>query len=262
LLIAKRQGITRMTFDNEEELLKIAAVYPEADLVLRLRVNDEGSSCRFGEKFGASTEEAIGLITLARNLGFKEILGFSFHVGSGCTQPRLYYDALKMCQELSHKCSLRIRLLDLGGGFTANEELLASIGKEVNRALEEWTSLPLDCEIIAEPGRYFAETAMTLHVSIIGRHGVDRIYIDDSIYGSFNNIFFDHAAPQPLCSAKETREVIIYGRTCDSIDKIGTAVIPKEIGVGGRLVFPNMGAYTLAAASSFNGFTPATVFIE
>ena len=256
LILAKTLGIKRMTFDNEEELEKIYNNYIDAELVLRLRVNDEGSACRFGEKFGCDSEEALVLLHRVRELGMK-IIGFSFHVGSGCSQPNLYYQAIKLCQEISEATSFQPSFLDIGGGFSGvNLDFCRNINSEVRRALAEW-----GCEgvvIIAEPGRFFAEKPFTLHVSVIGKN-TNRIYIDDGVYGSFNNIFFDHAHPKPLITnGINTKLTTVYGRTCDSIDKIGTMELP-EYQIGNELIFPNMGAYTLAAASHFNGFSPAVI---
>jgi Pyridoxal-dependent decarboxylase, C-terminal sheet domain len=52
----------------------------------------------------------------------------------------------------------------------------------------------------------------------------------------------------------------IFGPTCDSIDVICRSVLLPKLNVGDWLYFTNMGAYTMAAASSFNGFTPSEKF--
>ena len=51
----------------------------------------------------------------------------------------------------------------------------------------------------------------------------------------------------------------IWGPTCDSMDRIceGCQLPPLE--PQSWLVWDNMGAYTLAAAGTFNGFPRATV---
>jgi Pyridoxal-dependent decarboxylase, C-terminal sheet domain len=52
----------------------------------------------------------------------------------------------------------------------------------------------------------------------------------------------------------------IFGPTCDSIDVICRSVLLPKLQVGDWLYFTNMGAYTMAAASCFNGFTPSEKF--
>lgn len=71
---------------------------------------------------------------------------------------------------------------------------------------------------MAEPGRYFVEGSHTLAVNIIGKresaeasYGFSRLdpatvtkyYVNDGLYGSFNNIIYDHAhiAPVPVRSS-------------------------------------------------------------
>jgi len=49
----------------------------------------------------------------------------------------------------------------------------------------------------------------------------------------------------------------VWGNTCDSIDVICRSVLLPQLEVGDWLYFENMGAYTMAAASCFNGFNPS-----
>ena len=52
----------------------------------------------------------------------------------------------------------------------------------------------------------------------------------------------------------------VFGPTCDSIDVVARSVLLPKLKVGDFLYFQNMGAYTMAAASSFNGFAPSERF--
>ena len=87
-------------------------------------------------------------------------------------------------------------------------------------------------------------------------------YINDGVYGAFNCIIFDHQVPRgiPLdapAPGMPLHESSIWGPTCDSMDKVESSVLLPELAVGDWLFYPNMGAYTSAAASNFNGFVPA-----
>jgi ornithine decarboxylase len=83
-------------------------------------------------------------------------------------------------------------------------------------------------------------------------------YLSDGLYGSFNNIVFDHAKPLPLAmKTSDTKQrSTLFGPTCDSIDVICKDIDLPEMEIGDWLYFMNMGAYTIASASSFNGFRP------
>ena len=73
-----------VTYDNHEEVIKIARHAPHAGLVLRLRVPNTGSMVELSSKFGALPGEAVDLIAFAHNNKL-EVEGLSFHVGSQCT---------------------------------------------------------------------------------------------------------------------------------------------------------------------------------
>jgi ornithine decarboxylase len=52
----------------------------------------------------------------------------------------------------------------------------------------------------------------------------------------------------------------VFGPTCDSIDVLARGVLLRKLKVNDWLYFENMGAYTMAASSSFNGFEPSEKF--
>lgn len=52
----------------------------------------------------------------------------------------------------------------------------------------------------------------------------------------------------------------IWGPTCDGLDRIVERCDLPEMHVGDWMLFENMGAYTVAAASTFNGFQRPTIY--
>ena len=95
-------------------------------------------------------------------------------------------------------------------------------------------------------------------------------YINDGVYGAFNCIMFDHQTPQPyvLClngslhvpASVPMCASSVWGPTCDSIDVVCPVTqLPRTLEVGDWLAFDNMGAYTICAASQFNGFQVSNV---
>lgn len=94
-------------------------------------------------------------------------------------------------------------------------------------------------------------------------------YINDGIYGTFNAIVFDHKVflvhfltmNENQNKAQQYKSVI-FGPTCDSIDCIAHAIDLPLLEIGDVLWFPDVGSYTNASASNFNGFqTKKYVFI-
>ena len=88
-------------------------------------------------------------------------------------------------------------------------------------------------------------------------------YLNDGVYGSFNCIIFDHVTVSPTpfpmngdFDDRQFRLSTIWGPTCDSMDCIAQNVVLPEMNIGEWVIFREMGAYTMAAGSSFNGFHP------
>merc|ERR1711974_316469 len=110
----------------------------------------------------------------------------------------------------------------------------------------------------------------TIATNIYSRKGGNgdhqALYVDDGVYGSFNNVVYDHATPMPRvihCSPRSTGKnsvpipTAVFGPTCDGLDQIcpiDTTLLPR-CEVGDWLTFDNMGAYTHTASFVFNGYT-------
>jgi ornithine decarboxylase len=139
---ACRQGVNYMTFDNELELHKIRETHPGARCVLRIVTNDAQALCRFSMKFGADMAASFRLIELARRLDL-DLVGVSFHVGSGQMSPQAFGESIESARKLFDHArqahGIRMHLLDLGGGYPGSDDsadLFNAIAKEINKALE------------------------------------------------------------------------------------------------------------------------------
>jgi len=108
-----------MTFDNEDELDKIAAHYPTAQCVLRILADDSASVCRLGLKFGAPLQRVRALLTHARARGLA-VVGVSYHVGSGNGDATSFAGAIgdaRAAFDIGRELGYEMTLLDLGGGY-------------------------------------------------------------------------------------------------------------------------------------------------
>eukprot|EP01147_Barroeca_monosierra_P000508 gene508-3834_t len=230
LQYARKVGVRMMTFDNEFELSKIAQHYPEAALVLRILVDDSKSRCRLGLKFGADMDSVAGLLSAAKYLGL-DVIGVSFHAGSGASDATTYGDAIRRVKTVFEQAAaigFDLELVDVGGGFPGHAigdggVRFEDIATELTRALSEYfpgfdNKFVTDGEhnnnqpqqrrvrVIAEPGRYFVASASSLGTCITSKRRIVvpsdidgtetssyMYYINDGVYGSFNCILFDHA---------------------------------------------------------------------
>lgn len=279
---ARSQDIDMLTFDSESELLKIKLYHPNANLLVRIKIDDSKSVCKFGCKFGVELDELEKLFMLAKASDLN-LVGVSFHVGSNCKGLDTYHNAIKdawKAFDLAHKLGFKFNVLDIGGGFPGDLEKeseptdinFENIATVIKGAIEEFFSKDQfpDLNVIAEPGRYFAHSSHTLVLNIIGKK-VKRnkddgtlsftYYLNDGIYGSFNCIFFDYARPiiQPFNERDgKLYESRVFGQSCDSLDLIDGKCMLPDLAIGECVYCECFGAYTTAVASTFNGFQKAT----
>ncbi|PRP79963.1 hypothetical protein PROFUN_05939 [Planoprotostelium fungivorum] len=271
---AKGAGIKLMTFDNRDELVKVHSIYPEAELVLRIITDDSHSVCGFSSKFGAPMSSVEDLLSTANSLGCT-VRGVSFHVGSNCLSPLAFEKAITSAAavfRLAEGYGYRMDFLDLGGGWPGVDGADVTFSDMAAAVRPLLPLFPPHVRVIAEPGRYFVADSHTLAVNVFAKRATDEggylYYVNDGVYQSFNCIYFDHYSPRPrLLRGGEEEELhrsTLFGPTCDSIDCVAKDIYLPELNVGDWLYFTNMGAYTVAAASSFNGFDscPTTFYIE
>jgi ornithine decarboxylase len=214
-------------------------------------------------KFGASPGEAVDLIEAAFNAGLV-VEGLSFHVGSQCTNFQNYVQALGIADSIFKEAWDRgydkVKILDIGGGFPAPYDQhvrpFAELAKTLNAEFERL--FPPEMEILAEPGRFLVATAATLVVEIIGkavRNGKQCYYINDGVYGTYSGVLFDHCQYHfKAFKSGPTQIASVFGPTCDALDVVSIAEdLPINLDLGDLLVSENIGAYSTASATNFNG---------
>jgi ornithine decarboxylase len=269
---AAAAGVNLTTYDSEEEVAKVRRCHPRCELLLRIKgPDDDEAQCDLGIKYGALADEVVPLLRAAQRAGIP-VAGVAFNVGSPASRMDLYRDAIEAARAAFDAAAglgmPPMRVLDIGGGFTAGAtfEEAASV---INDALaRHFGDLPY-VEVISEPGRYFVKKAVTLAARVIGkrtRGEVREYWIDDGVYGSFNCVVMDHYKPRPRPLAiprpgEATYTSTVFGPTCDSQDMVVTGYKLPEMSVGDWLVFDDMGAYTTAAGSKFNGFDTSDIKI-
>lgn len=266
---AKALGSPTTVIDSFEEVDKLISVGWQGNALVRLLVEDKTSLMPFSRKFGFPSEKTKDIANYAKQRGIP-LKGVSFHVGSGCLDPLQYSKAIQKSHEAIASLNTSghdADVVDIGGGFLANEDEFERYARKIRCAVVPYTQRKLN--YIAEPGRFFASNAFDLFVQVIGKKpnlttGGWRYTIDESLYGQFSCIPFDHKKPTwlrvPLSfenkdkAARKRVKGTLYGRTCDSLDMIADSENMEELEVGDWLWFPHMGAYTTVTASEFNGF--------
>jgi len=309
---AASNGVEYMTFDNETELHKVKQLHPNAKLVVRiLPPTNSKCQCQLGMKFGCPPKTVPHLLRVAKKIGV-DVVGVSFHVGSGCYDANAYAAAVASARTIFNVArgeGFHFTLLDIGGGFPGQPNARLPFEKicaVLRPALDLYFPESMNVRIIAEPGRFYVASAFTLVLNVIARRVLnmedytgndgdevdianttdssgghddsavpsseiienvrgdasDRAfmyYLNDGVYGSFNCILFDHAIVEPVLYDEgryqnEPRFVSsLWGPTCDGLDCIVKECLLPELSAGDWVMFNDMGAYTMSAASNFNG---------
>jgi ornithine decarboxylase len=262
-----------VTYDNSEEIKKIKKYAPQSGLALRLKVSNTGAMVELSSKFGAASGEAVDLILEADKAGLV-VEGLSFHVGSQTTNFENFVQAINLAagifKEAKERGYTKMNLLDIGGGFPAPYDAsvkpFRQLARKINAELDRL--FPKEIQILAEPGRFMVATAGTSVSKIIGKAVRDNklcYYIDDGVYHTFSGILFDHCQYRLGAFKKGPKQICtVFGPTCDALDVVSMSEeLPGNLERGDLLYSKNIGAYSIASSTPFNGFPPAkTVHIN
>lgn len=262
-------GVRHFVVDRMDELEKIRTeTRGDSDLTIHVRLATPTAAAAYhlSAKFGARPLEASELLKKVTDYGYGA--GLCFHVGSQCLTPNAYRIAVELTREVLDASGVAIRSLDFGGGFPAAylnqrapdlEDYMAEI-----RDCIDWLGLSPAVEILAEPGRVMVADGVSL-VAQVQLRKEDQLFLNDGIYGSLSeavtaNLRFPVRALRANGAFDdETFDFTLYGPTCDNTDVLPAMVkLPVDIREGDWLEFGQVGAYSNALRTGFNGFFPET----
>lgn len=261
-------NVNAFVLDYQGELDKICAVLPEAEdleLFIRIAVPKGNVATDFSTKFGAKFDEAVALLKNARSRCVR--LGVSFHVGTQCTDPGVYKNAVGYAADVIKASGVEVEALDVGGGFPTT--------LDVNKpapSVEEYTDTIVaavsdaglgEIDLLCEVGRGLVADAGSLVVRVEGRKN-ELLYINDGTYGGLFEAGGAIGLPYParLIRREEGREASsqlmafrFAGPTCDSVDMMnGPFMLPEDVQVGDWIALDKLGAYGEVSRTDFNGF--------
>jgi len=267
-------GLTDFVVDCDPELDKLLS---ETDggkalrIFVRVATPLGGAMLELSSKFGTTPANAGRLLKRIAGAGARPAL--TFHVGSQCLSPFTYAQAVELARRAVEAGGVTVSALDVGGGFPGTY-----LGNDVppfhwyfDTVREAVSTFPLQDggDIYCEPGRALAAEGVSLITRVILRRD-DQLFLNDGIYGSFDELSV------PAWTADYPRRVLsfgpsgrvrerrgelkpfkIFGPTCDTLDVLlRPLLLPKTIQQDDYIVFENMGAYSIALRTGFNGFYP------
>ena len=256
-------GIASWSVDCPRELDKLADV-PRAgtEIAVRLRMPVSGAAYDFGEKFGADPDHAVALFQKARAMGFATSL--TFHPGTQCADPQAWAVYIIEAADVARRAAVTLKRINVGGGFAAHRSggapdlgaIFDRIAFETERAFG-----PDHPGLVCEPGRAMVAEAFTLAVRVKAVRG-DAIFLNDGVYGALTELR-DIGLPDRVQVMRAdgteltgtTRPRVVFGPTCDSIDRLPQKMpLPDSTEEGDYVLIRAMGAYSASISTGFNGY--------
>ena len=229
----------------------------------RMAVSHDSAMIDLSNRFGAPPKDVPAIMESIAATGAEPAL--AFNVGSSVTSPDAYLHSLGVARDVLARLPFKVRLLDIGGGFPSSYPgfEVPPLENYFDAIRIDMQSLPLadDFEILGEPGRALAAPGMSAIVEVCLRKD-DRIFLNDGMYGIFWELRFEGHDRFPVRAYRDGKRLTgrqqsfrLFGPTCDSTDELPGAVeLPSDLQPGDHLEFGNIGAYSLAGRTRFNGF--------
>ena len=260
-----KYNVKTFSLDTKDELIKILESTNHAkdlSLFVRVSVSNEHAEIDLSKKFGAISNEAVGLLRLTKQYAKK--IGLSFHVGSQCMHPISYSKGIFEIGNIIKKTKIIPDVINVGGGFpTVYPDLvpqsLDNYFNEIKKSLENLKIEKLP-EIICEPGRAIvAESGST--IVRVDLRKKQKLYINDGTYGTLfdagvpNIVYPSKMITDGRVISKKLTSFDFYGPTCDSMDYMkGPFILPNNIKENDYIELGQFGAYGLTFRTNFNGF--------
>lgn len=264
------RGIRAWSVDSQSELEKLFAQLPTAteagpvEISPRFTLPVMGAVYDFGSKFGATPERAASMLRAVADRGYQASL--TFHPGTQCTDAAAWESYIATANEICDMAGCQAVRLNVGGGFPSHRvhavaPELESIFDRIREAADAaFGGTPPD--LVCEPGRALCADAFALVTRIKAIRDGEGVFLNDGVYGALMELAFvgnldrlELIAPNGQPRQGEPRARVIFGPTCDSVDRLpGELMLPADIAEGDYVVFHGAGAYSTATSTRFNGF--------
>lgn len=225
----------------------------QAQTSIGLRINpklsflddDRFDPCRQHSKLGADINTVKPYL--------KHVQGIHLHNVFSATDVSSLLKTLDKVQRDLGEHLAKLRWINLGGGYLFNQiDDLAPLIKRTKQLKSTF-----DIEVYIEPGKALVGHAGHLISTVLDcfiSDGKAIAILDTSI--NHNPEVFEYQR-RPECHEHDVNgrhAVILAGCTCLAGDVFGEYLFNKPLNIGDKIVFKNLGAYSLIKANRFNGY--------
>jgi carboxynorspermidine decarboxylase len=268
----RREGIdslfklcNRVSFNSLSQFMKYKD-YAGKQTSCGLRINPELSfirdnrydPCRKYSKLGVPLS-ALKSLSLDEMKSLEDCRGLHFHSNCESTEFGQLVETVNHIYVHIPESLKRVDWVNIGGGYLFDGESNFEKFREAILFLKS----KFNSKVFFEPGKAIVGDAGYLIASVIDVFRVDgrSIAVLDTAVNHMPEVFEYQYRPKVLDSAKRGKyEYILAGSTCLSGDLFGTYRFDAPLEIGARLVFTEIGAYTLVKASMFNGINLPSVY--
>lgn len=265
-----KAGIHQFNVESLPELEAIQRVAAEIDItasiVFRLNPDVSGgghhkiSTGRARDKFGLSPERVYDGFAIAAEMSHVEAIGLSMHIGSQVFTVEAFKEAFEKLPDIVGEIRGRgftVSRLDIGGGFPIvyDDESLLDLD-----AYAQWVNdiiVPLETEIIMEPGRYLVGNAGVLLTEVrFVKETSERnfLIIDAAMNDLIRPTLYDayHGVEAVQNRDAEAVTYDIVGPICETGDTFSHDRALPRMQAGDLAVVKSAGAYGFCMASNYN----------
>ncbi len=213
--------------------------------------------CRPQSKLGVPLDQ-LKTHWQSGELSSEVVKGLHLHTNFSANRFEPLWDTVMQIESHLPELVREIDWINLGGGyiFSASSKLEPLLST-IEHIQSQWGA-----EVILEPGNAVVGNAGMLVAGVIDCFDSDgsRIAVLDSSVNHLPEVFEYQRRPQLHAQAEGDHPVILAGCTCLSGDLFGEYELSRPLTLNDRLVFKNVGAYSLIKASRFNGQNLPSVY--
>jgi len=221
---------------------------------LSFTVDERYDPCRLYSKLGADISDVLSAAIA------EQIKGLHFHTVFSATDYAPLMQTLDKLRHFMGKRLAELEWLNLGGGYLFDQindssDLIELIGRLKNE---------FNLDVFIEPGNAVVGKAGYLLATVIDCFNSDgkAIAILDTSVNHHPQVFEYQRQPE-MCGhdPEGLYPVILAGSTCLAGDLFGEYRFNQPLLVGDKLVFKQVGAYSLVKANRFNGYNLPDVYM-
>ena len=215
--------------------------------------------CRKHSKLGVPLDK-LSSISNNGNKFLRDLKGIHFHTNCESTNFNHLLQTVKHLDAHIPSLLERVEWVNLGGGYMFDDSRRLDKFNEAVMFLKD----KYDVEVFIEPGKGIIGKAGYIVSSVVDIFESDgkNIAVLDTTVNHMPEVFEYQYKPDIMQESANGRyKYILAGASCLAGDLFGEYFFDEPLEIGSRIVFENMGAYTLVKAHMFNGINLPSVYV-